>query len=934
MKPRRNFFGLAASIFGAISLVLTLSASAQTWNVNLSGTWSTAANWTPAAVPDGAEAIANITFNIDTATRVVTLDSARTIGVLNIGDSNNTTAYGLSGTAVLTMNNGANPASITAVAGSVAQTIAVPISVVSPTLNIVNNAATTTGTARGLTLSGAISGGSAGAKQIAVSGSIASSPVTLSGIISDGGGDRTISLSKSGTNNLTLTGVNTFTGGVTQGGGNLYINNNSALGTGSLTLTGGNIGSTSGNAITLSGNNAQSWSGDFGFAGTQNVTMGTGAVTLTGNRSVALVGSGTTAVPVWTINGAIGDGGSGYSLTTTGVSGTPVIVRLSGANTYTGGTNVNGGIVRFISAAALPTTGTLSIGTNGAVSVSGVYTTIGGWLGDARLSSASSGALALQGTASSENFNAITSGFNTLSIGADSGFTVVYTGTLTPGTAGYFAGGGGGSIEFSNADAFSGANTLTIGNGGGGKVILSSANSYTRETTVSAGATLDIRSSGALGTGAAGTTVAAGGGLELRNGVVINETLAISGTNSNASVTNNNAGLLSAAGANEWSGAISVNTTFDNARFNAATGASLLVSGAVTTTGANALVLTGAGTGEVSGIISGSSAIIQNGGSTWKMSGVNTFTGGMRIDNGTVSVSSIAQNLGNNTSSISLGEGTGTGRLLYTGTGETTARGIVLRSDTTGGGIIEQAGTGALVISGAVTGSSSTTGPKLLTLQGSTAGTGELTGTIADTAGTAKTNLLKTGSGTWTVSGAAKTYEGTTSVTGGVLNVSSALTNSSALSVSTGTFVYGAGNLIADSSSVTLGAGGIVRMAGFSDSFGALTLSAGAAVLDLSGGNSIATFALSTGSTWTGTLSVTGWSGLAAGGGTEQLNFTGGLTGSQTGAITFVNPDGFAAGTYSSKFVGSELVPDVLIPEPSIALLGLSGGLLLIRRRR
>ena len=934
MKPRRCLFNVASCLFGAVSIVLSVPASAETWNVNANGDWGTASNWSPATVPDGVGAIANLTFAIDTATRVVNLDSNRTIGVLTIGDVNNSHAYTLSaaGAAVLTMDNGASAASITAVAGSTGQTISVPISLLSSTLNITNNATVSTTVTRGLTLSNTISAGSVGAKQIVVNGTITSSPVSLSGNITDGAGS--ISISKSGAGTLSLSGAaNNYSGGVTLGAGVLNVNSATALGTGALVINGGTIGSTAGAAVTVSTNNVQTWGGNFGFGGTQTLNLGTGAVTLTGSRSISMVNSGTTTAPTVTVGGAIGDGGSGFSLTTTGTAAN-TILRLSGTNTYSGGTNVNGGLVRFINAGALPTNGTLTIGVNGAVSVSGVHTTLGGWLGDARLSNTSTGALALQAN-NSENFDASANGFNTLSIGADTGFTVVYTGNITAGTLGYFAGGGGGSIEFSNANAFSGSSGLTVGKGGGGRVVLSSANTYTGETKVGVGSILDIRNSSALGSAAGGTVVDAGGGIELKNGVTINEALSITGTNSTATTANVTSGLASVTGSNEWAGNITVVTTAsDNARFSVSSGSTLTVSGDVVTSGANALVLTSSGTGIISGDISGTAGIIQNGGSNWTLSGTNTYTGATRIDNGTVSVSSIATNLGNNTSAISLGETTTAGRLLYTGSGETTTRGIVLRSDTTGGGIIEQGGTGALIISGGVTGNASSTGPKTLTLQGSTSGTGELSGTIADNSGTARTNILKTGSGTWTISGAAKTYEGTTSVTGGTLNVSSALNNTSGLSVTNGTFALANNNILVDAATVSLGTGAVLQMGGFSDSFGVLTVTGANAILNLGGGDSLVTFANSTGATWTGALAITGWTGLALGGGTEQVNFTGGLTTPKLSAITFVNPTGFAAGTYSAKFVGTELVPDALIPEPSAFLLGMLGGAGLVLRRR
>ena len=58
--------------------------------------------------------------------------------------------------------------------------------------------------------------------------------------------------------------------------GLLVVNNNSAIGPGTLTINGGTLDSTAG-SVTLA-NNAQNWNGDFTFIGTQSLNMGTGAV--------------------------------------------------------------------------------------------------------------------------------------------------------------------------------------------------------------------------------------------------------------------------------------------------------------------------------------------------------------------------------------------------------------------------------------------------------------------------------------------------------------------------------------------------------------------------------------------------------------------------------------------------------------------------------
>lgn len=488
----------------------------------------------------------------------------------------------------------------------------------------------------------------------------------------------------------------------------------------------------------------------------------------------------------------------------------------------------------------------------------------------------------------------------------------------------------------------------TLVKAGAGELVLTGNNTYTGLTKVNAGI-LSVQSDTALGGTANGTEVAGGGQVRLENNVTVTgESLTISGV---ASGNATNSGLLNFSGDNVWTGSITLNlrvndTTAQNARFNM-TGGTLDIRGDVfiddngVSSAGLGLVLTGsAGTGTISGNISGTGSnqnLIKNGTSTWVLSGNNTYTGVTRVDGGVLSVESIANNLGNPSSTdnarINLGEGASSGTFRYTGTGETTTRGIRLRSSSTGNGTIEQAGTGALVISGEVNGAS-TSSDKTLTLTGSTAGTGELTGAFSDTAGDGKTHLVKSGSGTWTLSGTAKNYEGTTTVTGGVLNVTTSLAQSTAVSVTNGTFSIGANDVIKDDATVALGVDGVLQIAGFTDAVGVLTVT-GSSQLRLSGGTNTLTFADSSTASWTdAALAITGWSGLGAGG--DGILFDGaGLTGSQLAAVTFINPDGFAEGIYSAKFDGNVLVPDILIPEPSSSLVLLSGSAgLLFRRRR
>ena len=180
------------------------------------------------------------------------------------------------------------------------------------------------------------------------------------------------------------------------------------------------------------------------------------------------------------------------------------------------------------------------------------------------------------------------------------------------------------------------------------------------------------------------------------------------------------------------------------------------------------------------------------GGGTLELTGANTFSGVVGTDmSGTLKVSSInsvatnattgtvhsaSSNLGAPTTvangTIWLGHGPLTSNynganLLYTGTGETTDRVICLGGANGTTYILDQSGSGLLKFTSAFT-TPDNRGPKTITLQGSTTGTGEIASIIPIGQLTSPNILTKTGTGTWTLSNA-NVYAGVTTVSGGCL---------------------------------------------------------------------------------------------------------------------------------------------------------------------
>ena len=228
-KNRRTKF-----LVGAVA-ALTLAthstfATNGSWNADSDGNWSDATKWLGGNIADGAGATANFTFNI-TGSRTITLDSARTVGIVNIGDTDGSDIYffGAASGVSLTLDNGPSNAQINQTSTSSVTPFNVPL-ILNGSLDVINSSG------QALGLQGNISAGTAGTKTITVSGG----PVEMLGATSDGSGVIAIVYNASSVLLSNSSDNNTYSGGTTINGGTVSIGSSgSPFGSGTLTFSGG-----------------------------------------------------------------------------------------------------------------------------------------------------------------------------------------------------------------------------------------------------------------------------------------------------------------------------------------------------------------------------------------------------------------------------------------------------------------------------------------------------------------------------------------------------------------------------------------------------------------------------------------------------------------------------------------------------------------------
>jgi autotransporter-associated beta strand protein len=202
-----------------------------------------------------------------------------------------------------------------------------------------------------------------------------------------------------------------------------------------------------------------------------------------------------------------------------------------------------------------------------------------------------------------------------------------------------------------------------VSNIGSGGVILTASNSYSGPTVVAAGV-LHARNAAALGTAAAGTTVASGGQLFVDANIdITSEAFSLSGS---GPASNDGALHKGGAGATTLGGPISLAA---DTMIKVDGGATLNLTNGSGITGSGVsldLAADNGGTGNIPGPIAlGSGGIFKDGLGNWVLSGTNTFSG--QITNNAGGITLVGNGARGNATSIVLNSGTNTPRLTLSG---------------------------------------------------------------------------------------------------------------------------------------------------------------------------------------------------------------------------------------------------------------------------
>jgi autotransporter-associated beta strand protein len=496
LYPMRFLLFLAAcfELASLMALAPAVHAADQTWSGGASGNntaWYTTGNWAGGAVPGAQGSSANT--DIATLPSTGTNNPNSTIGINLATPAGNTHSLGalnFTGTINRAMGDSSGASGTVRLNGA--------------TVNGVPNVIIRNSSSGAFTLQN--NGGGAGTMDIALGNATdnlvnieSTGGVTISSVIKNGTGNH-LSLAGAGSGVLTLSAANTYTGGTTVSGSTLAIGDNSALGSGQLTLNGGAVSALGsgflGNAISnntviqansrVSGSSTLTINGTFTNSGGNNVMNSTNTFALNLNGNVylsenAAIGrtltfTGDALNRFFVINGAVADfngaGTAGNIQVGNGSSSNSATLTLAGNNTHSGETQIS-------------TFAVLNVGNAGALGTSTLVAT-----GSGTLSNSTGGALTLShinnialraGSLTFSSSDDLSFGNNTVTMSNGSrSIGVNFSAKLTVGSI----------VEDASPRSFSKLGTGTL--------VLLGNSTYTGGTNVSNGGTLQIASGGSI----------------------------------------------------------------------------------------------------------------------------------------------------------------------------------------------------------------------------------------------------------------------------------------------------------------------------------------------------------------------------------------------------------------------------------------------------
>ncbi|MDC1296351.1 autotransporter-associated beta strand repeat-containing protein, partial [Pseudomonadota bacterium] len=447
--------------------------------------------------------------------------------------------------------------------------------------------------------------------------------VTYGGIIA---GSNNLTKGWGGT--LALSGSNTYSGSTTITDGTVSISSSDNLGP--------TPGSLDADNIILDGGTLSA-STSFTLGSNKGITLNS-ASTIHVNTSSVLTYPGTIS------------GSAGYFKTGAGT------LLLSGTNTYTGYTNIDGGTVQV--------TGTLSSSTT--VDNEGVFDV--------------------------DTTNTVASVFGSGNVQLASGITLTTGDSNNRRISGVVSGAG---------------NLVKVGSG---RLTLSGINTYTGTSTISSGV---LKISGLLGSGSYSANIINNSTLNYDSSSNQNLSGVISGT---GLLTQDGSGTLTLSGINTYAGTTTINSGTINISADSGLGSApgsataghltlnggTLQSSADFTMNANRGVALGSSHGTfnvdtgttltVGGVVAGSNNLIKSGDGRLILSEVNTYSGNTTISSGTLEVSGL---LGSGTYSANISN---SGTFEYSSSSNQTISGVI-----SGTGDIVKGGTGELTLSGSNT---------------------------------------------------------------------------------------------------------------------------------------------------------------------------------------------------------------------------------------